>query len=89
MFVDPICGQLNGARAPSPATNPLMATILKGGGFSPRGSYEPPFQPTPAPVATALVGWMANATPAPHPAVFAGPIGLGAVANPGHLYTNN
>jgi hypothetical protein len=32
-------GQPNGARAPSPATNPLMATIPKGGGFPPLGAH--------------------------------------------------
>lgn len=82
LFVDHSCGaQPNGARAPSPATNPLMATIPKGGGFPPLGAHGAPFQAAPAPVATALAGWMANATPAPHPAVSAGPIGLSAAAN--------
>uniref|UniRef100_A0A0C9S7I8 TSA: Wollemia nobilis Ref_Wollemi_Transcript_13460_4098 transcribed RNA sequence n=1 Tax=Wollemia nobilis TaxID=56998 RepID=A0A0C9S7I8_9CONI len=80
LFVDHNCGQPNGARAPSPATNPLMGGMAKAGGFPPLGAHGP-FQPGPAPVATALAGWMANTAPAPHPAVSAGPIGLGAATS--------
>ncbi|KAL0319133.1 UNVERIFIED_CONTAM: protein TOPLESS [Sesamum angustifolium] len=37
LFVDHSCGQSNGARAPSPVTNPLMGSIPKVGGFPPIG----------------------------------------------------
>eukprot|EP01018_Ginkgo_biloba_P022909 Gb_37153 [translate_table: standard] len=84
LFVDHNCGQPNGARAPPPTTNPLMAALPKGGGFPQLGAHGP-FQPAPAPVATALAGWMANTTPAPHPAVSAGAIGLNAPTNPASL----
>jgi hypothetical protein len=39
LFVDHSCGQPNGARAPSPANNPLLgSTIPKPGGFPPIGA---------------------------------------------------
>ncbi|XP_057856327.1 protein TPR3 isoform X1 [Cryptomeria japonica] len=84
LFVDHNCGQPNGARAPSPAANPLMGAIPKGGGFPALGGHVP-FQQATAPVATALAGWMANTAPAPHPAVSAGPIGLGAATSTASL----
>ncbi|WJX56451.1 hypothetical protein P8452_42112 [Trifolium repens] len=34
LFVDHSCGQPNGARAPSPANNPLLGSLPKAGGFS-------------------------------------------------------
>ena len=39
LFVDHTCGQPNGARAPSPVTNPLMGFIPKVGGFPPIGAH--------------------------------------------------
>ncbi|XP_017983262.1 PREDICTED: topless-related protein 4 isoform X1 [Theobroma cacao] len=80
LFVDHSCGQPNGARAPSPVTNPLMSAVPKAGGFPPLGAHGP-FQPTPAALPTSLAGWMANPTPVPHPAASAGPIGLTAPNN--------
>ncbi|XP_022749661.1 topless-related protein 4-like isoform X2 [Durio zibethinus] len=80
LFVDHSCGQPNGARAPSPVTNPLMGAVPKAGGFPPLGAHGP-FQPMPAALPTSLAGWMANATPVPHPAASAGPIGLTAPNN--------
>ncbi|XP_010250287.1 PREDICTED: protein TOPLESS-like isoform X1 [Nelumbo nucifera] len=82
LFVDHTCGQPNGARAPSPANNPLLGSIPKVGGFPPLGGHAP-FQPTPAPVPTPLAGWMSNPSTVTHPAVSGGPIGLGAPTNPG------
>lgn len=75
LFVDHSCGQPNGARAPSPATNPLVGPIPKVGGFPPLGAHGP-FQPQPAPLTASLAGWMANPSSVPHQAVTAGPIGL-------------
>ncbi|KAK8602143.1 hypothetical protein V6N13_058201 [Hibiscus sabdariffa] len=80
LFVDHSCGQPNGARAPSPVTNPLMSTVPKAGGFPPLGAHGP-FQPTPAALPTSLAGWMANPTPVPHPVASAGPLGLAAPNN--------
>ncbi|XWS70724.1 hypothetical protein CRYUN_Cryun03dG0072000 [Craigia yunnanensis] len=80
LFVDHSCGQPNGARAPSPVTNPLMSAVPKAGGFPPLGAHGP-FQPTPAALPTSLAGWMANPTPVPHPVASAGPIGLAAPNN--------
>ncbi|XP_017645632.1 topless-related protein 4-like isoform X1 [Gossypium arboreum] len=80
LFVDHSCGQPNGARAPSPVTNPLMSAVPKAGGFPPLGAHGP-FQPTPAALPTSLAGWMANPTPVPHPVASAGPIGLTAPNN--------
>ncbi|GAB2300307.1 Topless- protein 4 [Dionaea muscipula] len=78
LFVDHTCGPPNGARAPSPVTNPLMnAAVPKPGGFPPLGAHGP-FQPAPAPLPTPLAGWMANPSPVAHPAASAGPMGLGA-----------
>lgn len=37
LFVDHSCGQPNGARAPSPANNPLLGLLPKAGGFPPFG----------------------------------------------------
>lgn len=39
LFVDHSCGQPNGARAPSPVTNPLMGAVPKAGGFPPLGAH--------------------------------------------------
>ena len=39
LFVDHSCGQPNGARAPSPVTNPLMGTVPKPGGFPPLSAH--------------------------------------------------
>ncbi|CAN1215376.1 Topless-related protein 4 [Linum perenne] len=78
LFVDHSCGgQPNGARVPSPVTNPLMGGMPKPGGFPPLGAHGP-FQPAPATLPTSLAGWMANPSPAPHPSASAGPIGLAA-----------
>ncbi|KAK6915095.1 WD40 repeat [Dillenia turbinata] len=76
LFVDHTCGQPNGARAPSPASNPLLGSLPKAGGFPPLGAHGP-FQPA-APVPTPLAGWMSNPSTVTHPAVSGGAIGLGA-----------
>ncbi|KAM7480314.1 hypothetical protein LguiA_028527 [Lonicera macranthoides] len=76
LFVDHSCGQPNGARAPSPANNPLLGSLPKAGVFPPLGAHGP-FQPTPAPVPTQLAGWMSNPPTVTHPAVSDGVIGLG------------
>jgi hypothetical protein len=39
LFVDHSCGQPNGARAPSPANNPLLGSMPKPGGFPPLGAH--------------------------------------------------
>lgn len=41
LFVDHSCGQSqpNGARAPSPVTNPLMGAVPKAGGFPPLAAH--------------------------------------------------
>ncbi|CAK9145377.1 unnamed protein product [Ilex paraguariensis] len=82
LFVDHSCGQSqpNGARAPSPVTNPLMGAVPKAGGFPPLGAHGP-FQPAPAPLPTSLAGWMANPSQVPHPSASAGPIGFIAPNN--------
>ncbi|XP_054821523.1 topless-related protein 4-like isoform X1 [Prosopis cineraria] len=80
LFVDHSCGQPNGARAPSPVTNPLMGAVPKAGGFPPLGAHGP-FQPTPPALPTSLAGWMANPSPVPHPSASAVPIGLTAANN--------
>ncbi|KAI5337505.1 PREDICTED: topless-related [Prunus dulcis] len=78
LFVDHSCGQPNGARAPSPANNPLLGSLPKAGGFPPLGAHGP-FQPTPAPVPIPLAGWMSNPSTVTHPAASeGGAIGLGA-----------
>ncbi|XP_038993347.1 topless-related protein 1-like [Hibiscus syriacus] len=84
LFVDHSCGQPNGARAPSPANNPLLGGLPKAGGFPPLGAHGP-FQPTPAPVSAPLAGWMSNPSTVPHPAVSAGAIGLGPSSIPAGL----
>ncbi|PKI48466.1 protein TOPLESS-like isoform X2 [Punica granatum] len=81
LFVDHSCGQPNGARAPSPANNPLLGSLPKAGGFPPLG-VQGPFQPAPASVPTPLA-WMSNPPPMAHPAVSGGgAIGLGAPSMP-------
>ncbi|PON51665.1 Topless-like WD40 repeat containing protein [Parasponia andersonii] len=84
LFVDHSCGQPNGARAPSPANNPLLGSLPKAGGFPPLGAHGP-FQPAPAPVPTPLAGWMSNPSTVTHPAVSGGAIGLGAPSIPAAL----
>ncbi|KAK1269512.1 Topless-related protein 1 [Acorus gramineus] len=81
LFIDHSCGQPNGARAPSPANNPLLGSMTKPGGFPPIGLHAP-FQPAPAPAQTPLAGWMANPSTITHPSVSGGPIGLGVPTNP-------
>ncbi|KAF4387713.1 hypothetical protein G4B88_004040 [Cannabis sativa] len=83
LFVDHSCGQPNGARAPSPANNPLLGSLPKAGGFPPLGAHGP-FQPAPAAVPTPLAGWMSNPT-VTHPAVSGGAINLGAPSIPAAL----
>ncbi|MCO5551302.1 hypothetical protein L7F22_004801 [Adiantum nelumboides] len=79
LFVDHTCGTQNGARAPPPATNPLVG-LPKGGAFPPLA--HGPFPPAAAPSAGALAGWMANANPAaPHPGVAPGSAVLAAPSN--------
>ncbi|XP_028060914.1 topless-related protein 4-like isoform X2 [Camellia sinensis] len=82
LFVDHSCGQSqpNGARAPSPVTNPLMGGVPKAGVFPPLGAHGP-FQAAPASLPTSLAGWMANPSPVPHPSTSAGPIGFNAPNN--------
>uniref|UniRef100_A0A1D1XVX1 Protein TOPLESS n=1 Tax=Anthurium amnicola TaxID=1678845 RepID=A0A1D1XVX1_9ARAE len=80
LFVDHFCGQPNGARAPSPANNPLLGSLPKAGGFPTLGAHGP-FQPAPAPVPAPLAGWMSNPPTATHAAVSGGTIGLGGAAN--------
>ncbi|CAA7407572.1 unnamed protein product [Spirodela intermedia] len=80
LFVDHTCAQQNGARAPSPAANPLMGTIPKPAPF-PQLTGQMPFQATPAPLPASLTGWIANSPAMPHPAVSGVPMGLSAPAN--------
>ncbi|KAH6832337.1 WUS-interacting protein 2 [Perilla frutescens var. hirtella] len=76
LFADHTCGQQpNGARAPSPVTNPLMGSIPKVAGFPPMGGPQP-FQHAPAPLTASLAGWMANPSSIPHQAISVGPMGL-------------
>ncbi|GMI95535.1 WUS-INTERACTING PROTEIN 1, TOPLESS [Hibiscus trionum] len=84
LFVDHSCGQPNGARAPSPANNPLLGGFPKAGAFPPLGAHGP-FQPTPAPVPAPLSGWMSNPSTVTHPAVSVGAIGLGPSSIPAAL----
>ncbi|XP_052175475.1 protein TOPLESS isoform X2 [Diospyros lotus] len=84
LFIDHSCGQPNGARAPSPANNPLLGSLPKAGGFPPLGAHGP-FQPTPAPVPASLAGWMSNPPAVTHPAVSGGGIGLGGPPIPATL----
>ncbi|WOH05518.1 hypothetical protein DCAR_0624935 [Daucus carota subsp. sativus] len=81
LFVDHSCAQPNGARAPSPAPNPLLGPLPKAGGFPPLGAHGP-FQPAAAPVPTPLAGWMSNPPTVAHPAVSGGAIGLGGPSMP-------
>lgn len=81
LFVDHTCGQPNGARAPSPVTNPLMGAVPKAAGAFPPLAAHAPFPPAPAALPTSLAGWMANPSPVPHPSASAGPIGLTAQNN--------
>ncbi|KAK4754266.1 hypothetical protein SAY87_002370 [Trapa incisa] len=82
LFVDHSCGQSNGARAPSPANNPLLGSLPKAGGFPPLGAHGP-FQPAPGAVPAPLAGWMSNPPPVTHPAVSGGgAIGLGGPSIP-------
>ncbi|GMH17690.1 hypothetical protein Nepgr_019531 [Nepenthes gracilis] len=76
LFVDHTCGQPNSARAPLPADNPLLGFLPKAGGFPPLDAHGT-FQPTPAPVPTALASWISNPSTVTHPAVSGGAIGLG------------
>ncbi|XP_074285239.1 topless-related protein 4-like isoform X3 [Silene latifolia] len=84
LFVDHSCGQPNGARAPSPVTNPLANVMAKvGGGFPALGAHGP-FQPVPAGFTAPLAGWMANPSSVPHQTVSVGtshPMSLGAPSN--------
>ncbi|GER44119.1 transducin family protein / WD-40 repeat family protein [Striga asiatica] len=75
LFVDHTCSQPNGARAPSPVTNPLMGSIPKVGGFPPMGAPAP-FPHAPAQLTDSLAGWMANPSSVSHPAISIGPMGL-------------
>ncbi|CAH1432821.1 unnamed protein product [Lactuca virosa] len=77
LFIDHSCGQSqpNGARAPSPVTNPLMTNVPKPAGFPPLGAHGP-FQAAPPPMATSMTGWMTNPAGVPHPSASAGPIGF-------------
>ncbi|CAN6450976.1 unnamed protein product [Victoria cruziana] len=77
LFVDHSCGQPNGARAPSPATNSLMGAIPKPGGFPTLGAH--PFQAAPGHLPPSLTGWMSN-PPVNHAAATSAPIGLGGPA---------
>ncbi|KAJ6706527.1 TOPLESS-LIKE PROTEIN [Salix purpurea] len=84
LFFDHSCGQPNGARAPSPANNPLLGSLPKAGGFPALGAHGP-FQPTPAQIPASLAGWMTNPSTVTHPAVSGGAIGLGAPSVPATL----
>ncbi|KAL9668435.1 hypothetical protein QQ045_002816 [Rhodiola kirilowii] len=81
LLVDHSCGQPNGARAPSPVTNPSIGGAPKGAGFPPIGAHAP-FQPTSAQLPTSLAGWMANPSPVPHPSASVGPMSFAAPNNP-------
>ncbi|CAM6037067.1 unnamed protein product [Sphagnum compactum] len=81
LFIDHTCGPPNGARAPPPANNTLVGGLPKGGAFPPLGTHSP-FQPTAAPSASTLAGWMANPNPpAQHAPVATGPAALSAPPN--------
>ncbi|KAG8379818.1 hypothetical protein BUALT_Bualt07G0129000 [Buddleja alternifolia] len=82
LFVDHSCGQQpNGARVPSPVTNPLMGSIPRVGGFPPMGGPSP-FQHSAAPLTNSLAGWMASPSSVPHQAISVGPMGLTPPNNP-------
>ncbi|XP_031482631.1 protein TPR3-like [Nymphaea colorata] len=80
LFVDHSCGQPNGARAPSPANNPLLGSMPKAGGFPPLTAHVP-FQPAAASVATPLASWMSNPPTVTHAGVSGAAIGLSAPGN--------
>uniref|UniRef100_A0A7N0UQ71 Uncharacterized protein n=1 Tax=Kalanchoe fedtschenkoi TaxID=63787 RepID=A0A7N0UQ71_KALFE len=80
------CGQPNGARAPSPVTNPLMGGVPKDANFPPIGAHVP-FQPTPAQLPASLAGWKANPSPLPHHSSSVGPMSLAVPTNPGSCST--
>ncbi|CAN6459524.1 unnamed protein product [Victoria cruziana] len=80
LFVDHSCGQPNGARAPSPANNPLLGSMPKAGGFPPLTAHAP-FQPAATPVPTPLASWMSNPPTVTHAGVSGAAIGLSAPGN--------
>ncbi|KAF3787797.1 TOPLESS protein [Nymphaea thermarum] len=80
LFVDHSCGQPNGARAPSPANNPLLGSMPKAGGFHPLTAHAP-FQPAAASVAAPLASWMSNPPTVTHAGVSGAAIGLSAPGN--------
>ncbi|XP_078443222.1 protein TPR3-like [Wolffia australiana] len=80
LFVDHTCAQQNGARAPSPVSNPLMGAIPKPVPF-PQLTSQMPFQATASALPASLTGWMPNAPAMPHPAVSGVPMGLTTPAN--------
>ncbi|KAK7274710.1 hypothetical protein RIF29_15807 [Crotalaria pallida] len=97
LFVDHSCGQPNGARAPSPAGNPLLGSyqrledflLLVHMGWATELIIllRSPFQPTPAQVPTPLAGWMSNPSTVAHAAVSGGgAIGLGAPSIPSNTF---
>ncbi|KAG0500381.1 hypothetical protein HPP92_000453 [Vanilla planifolia] len=82
LFVDHSCGQQNGARAPSPANNPLLGSMPKAAGaFPPLGAHGP-FLSTPASVSMPLAGWMSTPPAVTHSAVSVGPMGFTSTSNP-------
>lgn len=80
LFIDHTCAQQNGARAPSPAANPLMGVISKPTPF-PQLTAQMPFQANPATLPASLTGWMTNPSAMPHPAVSGVPMALTSPAN--------
>eukprot|EP00252_Welwitschia_mirabilis_P005633 TRINITY_DN1613_c0_g1_i10.p1 TRINITY_DN1613_c0_g1~~TRINITY_DN1613_c0_g1_i10.p1 ORF type:complete len:1114 (-),score=151.32 TRINITY_DN1613_c0_g1_i10:438-3779(-) len=85
LFVDHQCAPPNGARAPTPTNNPLVAALPKGPAFSPIPTHpinQLPFQPAGSPAPSSLTGWMANPNPsAPHAALAGGPVSLAPPPN--------
>ncbi|KAK6153757.1 hypothetical protein DH2020_013396 [Rehmannia glutinosa] len=85
LFVDHSCGQPNGARAPSPANNPLLGGVApKPGGFPALGVHMVAIS-TYCTVPTNLVSWMSNPPTGSHPTVSGGPLALGAQPIPAGL----
>eukprot|EP00253_Pinus_taeda_P026009 PITA_26009 len=81
LFIDHTCTPPNGARAPTPSTNPLVGTLPKGTVFPPIATHsvnQLPFQPAGA-SSGSLSGWMANPNPAA--AHSAGPVSLAPPPN--------